>query len=70
MAKVPLTELPIRIFRAIDDSGDYLAFVNAGTIHFTFMASSAMEAKRKAKTWLAEQTAKAARPAKKAEAAE
>ena len=70
MAKVPLTELPIRIARFIDGSNEYVAVVNAGTIRFTFIAPTAMQAKRKAKTWLAEQTAKAARPAKKAEVAE
>lgn len=58
MAKVPLTELPIQIFRAIDGSNTHLAFVDAGAVHFTFKAPTAIEAKRKAKTFLADQTEK------------
>lgn len=59
MTRVPLTELPIRIFRAIDGSNDHVAHVHAGPIQFTCIAPSAIEAKRKMKAFIHEQTERA-----------
>jgi len=51
MAKVPITELPIRVFKEIGGKGQHAAVIDAGTIRITFIADGAMEVKRKAKAW-------------------
>ena len=53
--KVPITELPIRVFKEIGGKGQHLAFIDAGEFHLTFLAGGALEAKRKARTWVQEQ---------------
>ena len=49
--KIPITELPIRVFREIGGKGQHAAVIDAGTIRITFIADGAMESRRKAKDW-------------------
>lgn len=48
---VPITDLPIQLFRPVSGDGDHLALINTGRMHFTFLAPTAMAARRKAKEW-------------------
>ena len=47
----PISDLPINLYRPMSGEGDHLALINAGSMHFTFLAPTAMEAKRRAREW-------------------
>lgn len=52
---VPITELPIRVFKEVGGAGAYASIIEAGPYRMTFFAAGALDAKRKAKAWAQEQ---------------
>lgn len=49
--KIPINELPIRVFREIGGKGQHAAVIDAGAFRITFIADGAMESRNKARTW-------------------